>query len=133
VGRFYGVWGKAVGFGPQTTITRLDPMVAAEVEARLSRWVNWKLCILRKGMPPEGRFEVRRPGDGVTAFGLGPDQAARIVRWSQRAAARKQERGSVRGAGGEASGDLIALLTSVDPLTGELRLEDRPADSPGSA
>ncbi|MGI8751647.1 MAG: hypothetical protein ACR2MN_04940, partial [Acidimicrobiales bacterium] len=107
VGRFYGVWGRTVGFRPQTTITPLDAAVAVEVEARLARWVTWKLAALRKGMPPVTRIGARRPGDGVTAFGLGPDQAAKILRWSQRAAARKQSRGSTgRGGGGAASVDL---------------------------
>ena len=42
VGRYYGVWGRSVGFTPETTTTALDSLVALEVEARLSRWVNWK-------------------------------------------------------------------------------------------
>ncbi len=78
-----------------------------------------------KGAPPSTALAVRRQGDGVTAFGLGPDQAARIVRWSERAAARKLANGSVRGAGGGASGDLAALLRSVDLLTGEIVTNDQ--------
>ncbi|MDQ2727440.1 MAG: hypothetical protein M3Y91_06170 [Actinomycetota bacterium] len=132
VGRFYGVWGRSVGFRPQTKVTRLDPAVAVEVEARLARWVTWKLAAARNGAPPTTRFEVRRSGDGVTAFGLGPDQAARILAWSQRAAARKQpRRSSDRGGGGAASVDLPALLASMDPLTGETANND-PANGPGS-
>ncbi len=119
VGRFYGVWGRSVGFKPQTITTPLEPSVAVEVEARLARWVTWKLAALRKGMPPATRFEVRRSGDGVTAFGLGPDQAARILAWSQRAAAPKQSRrSSDRGGRGGASVDLPALLATMDALTG---------------
>ncbi|MGH9058994.1 MAG: hypothetical protein ACRDZY_05695 [Acidimicrobiales bacterium] len=114
------MWGKSVGFRPETTTTTLEPVVAAEVEARLARWVNWKLHVLRHGAPPATALAVRRPGDGVTAFGLGPDQAARIVRWSEQAAARRQAKGSLRVAGGAVPGDLIALLNSVDPLTGEI-------------
>jgi hypothetical protein len=103
--RFYGVWGKSVGFQPQATVTPLDPLVALEVEERLRRWVNWKLHVLRKGAPPATALALRRRGDGVTAFGLGPGHADRLLRWSQAAAARKRARNSWRGAGGEASGD----------------------------
>lgn len=117
VGRFYGVWGRSVGFRPQTTTTPLDPAVAVEVEAHLARWVTWKLAALRKGAPPATTFGARRLGDGVTAFGLDPNQAARILLWSQRAAARKQfRRSSGRADGGAASVDLPALLASMDPL-----------------
>lgn len=62
IGRYYGVWGRSVGFTPDTTKTDLDPAVAGEVEARLTRWVNWKLAVLRKGAPPAVRYLARRPG-----------------------------------------------------------------------
>ncbi|MGH9070998.1 MAG: hypothetical protein ACRDX8_07520 [Acidimicrobiales bacterium] len=88
--------------------------------------------MLRKGAPPSTALAVRRPGDGVTAFGLGPDQAARIVRWSERATSRKLANRSVRGAGGGASGYLAALLRSVDLLTGEIVTGDH-SDAPESA
>ncbi len=120
VGRFYGLWGKSVGFRPETTATALTPAIAAEVEARLERWVNWKLHVQRRSAPPTTKLAVRHRGDGVTAFGLGPEQAARIVRWSERAAARRQANGSQRGGGGVAPGDLPALLRSADLLTGEI-------------
>ena len=94
IGRYYGVWGRSVGFRPETTTTALDPDVAAEVDARLTRWVNWKLRAQRHGAPPTTALVVRRPGDGVTAFGLGPDRAApsssptfRSSRWPDSAAA----------------------------------------------
>jgi hypothetical protein len=125
VGRFYGVWGRSVGFRPQTTITPLDPVVASEVEARLARWVTWKLRVLRQGAPPEHRLAVRRTGDGVTAFGLGSKQAERIVAWSEKAAARKQANGRQRGAGGEGPGALIELLTAADQLTGDILPPDQ--------
>ena len=92
VGRFYGSGGRSVGFEPECTTTWLDPLVAAEVERRLVRWVGWKLAIVRHGAPPAGTFAARRRGDGVTAFGLGPDQAARLLRWSEAAATRKHRR-----------------------------------------
>jgi len=76
----YGVWGKAVGFVPDAAITAVDPAVALEIEARLSRWVNWRLHVLRAGASVSTGMAVRRGGDGITAFGLGPEQAARIVR-----------------------------------------------------
>jgi hypothetical protein len=54
VGRFYGVWGKSAGFHPEATTTMLEPLVAAEVEARLARWVNRKLHTLRKESAGDG-------------------------------------------------------------------------------
>lgn len=92
VGRFYGYWGRAVGFKPETAVTDLDFLVAMEVEQRLVRWVGLKLAVMSGGAPPSGRFAVRQRGDGVTAFGLGPDQAARLLRYSEAAAARKRVR-----------------------------------------
>ncbi len=133
VGRFYGVWGRSVGFEPETTSTALEPVVAAEVEARLARWVNWRLHVLRRGAPPSSAVALRRPGDGVTAFGLGADQAERIVAWSQAAAVRKLASGSERGAGGAASGDLLALLRSVDLMTGEVIADETPTPRTGSS
>jgi hypothetical protein len=105
IGRFYGVWGRSVGFHPQATLTALEPLVALELEARLQRWVNWKLHVLRKGAPPSSALALRRRGDGLTAFGLGPGHAERLLHWSQAAAARKRASRSWRGAGGGASGD----------------------------
>ena len=124
VGRFYGVWGKSAGFHPEATTIRLEPLIAAEVEARLARWVHWKLHTLRKGAPPANAMAIRHRGDGITAFGLGPDQAARIFHWSEQAAQRKLGRNSGVGAGGAASGDLFALLRSVDMFTGEIALPE---------
>jgi hypothetical protein len=120
VGRFYGVWGKSAGFHPEATTIRLEPLVAAEVEARLARWVNWKLHTLRRGTPAATALAVRNRGDGITAFGLGPDQAARIVHWSEQAAHRKSAKNPGVGAGGAASGDLATLLSYLDVLTGEI-------------
>jgi hypothetical protein len=128
IGRFYGCWGKSAGFQPEATVTPLDPLVAFEVEARLERWVNWKLHVLRKGAPPSTALAVRRRGDGVTAFGLGPEQATRIVRWSQAAAARKLAKNSWRGAGDAVHGDL-PIVRSVDLLTGELLSVEEPGGS----
>jgi hypothetical protein len=113
VGRFYGCWGKSVGFAPQATVTALEPLVALEVEARLERWVHWKLHVLRRGSPPSNTLVVRRRGDGLTAFGLGPDQAARVLRWSEAAAARKRARNAWWGAGGAASGDRDVLVSGA--------------------
>jgi len=128
VGRFYGSWGKSVGFRPIATVTSLEPLVAFEVEARLERWVNWKLHVLRRGAPSSTALAVRRRGDGVTAFGLGPEQAARIVRWSEAGAARKLAKNSWRGAGDAVPGDR-PLLRSVDLLTGELLSVEEPGGS----
>jgi hypothetical protein len=114
VGRFYGVWGKAVGFVPDAASRVVEPAVALEIEARLSRWVTWRLHVLRRGAPPATGMAVRRGGDGITAFGLGPDQAARIVRGSENAVARRSARDAGRVGGGEASVDPLTLLQSLD-------------------
>lgn len=124
VGRYYGVWGRQIGFKADTTTTDLDPAVALEVEARLVRWVHWKLHILRGGAPPATPFMARRSGDGVTAFGLGPEQAARIVRWSEKAVDRRRDTGRQRVAGGAAPGDLADLLRTLDLETGEILAPD---------
>lgn len=127
VGRYFGAWGRKVGFVPQMTAIPLEAAVAAEVEARLTRWVNWRIHVLRRSYEQTADPTAPRPlagrmrGDGVTAFGLTADDAARIVAWSEKAVARKRERaGHVEVAGGEADGDLLALLRRVNPLTGEL-------------
>jgi hypothetical protein len=119
VGRFYGLWGRSVGFYPHATVTPLEPPVALEVGARLQRWVNWKLHVLRKGAPPSTGLAVRRSGDGVTAFGLGPAQAERLLRWSEEAAARKRATNGHRGDGAAGPVALGGLL--VDLQTGEVR------------
>jgi hypothetical protein len=131
VGRFYGIWGRSVGFRPETMTTPLEPLVASEVEARLARWVSWKLNVLRNGAPPLHALAARRPGDGVTAFGLGPDQAARILRWSEKAAARRRVTGSRRDSGGVAPGELAALLESIDLDTGEIVFPEGPVGTTG--
>jgi hypothetical protein len=131
IGRFFGVWGKTVGFQPETTTTALDALVAYEVEARLVRWVSWKLRVLRNGAPPSGALAARRRGDGVTAFGLGPDQAARILRWSETAAARKRANGTKRVAHDTDPADLVALLNSIDVETGEIVSPEGPARATG--
>ncbi|MGH9114741.1 MAG: hypothetical protein ACRDWW_02815 [Acidimicrobiales bacterium] len=43
IGRYYGIWGRTVGFKPEAKTMVLEPAVAAEVEARLNRWVRLKL------------------------------------------------------------------------------------------
>jgi hypothetical protein len=80
--------------------------------------MNWKLRTLRNGAPAATALAVRRPGDGVTAFGLGPDHAARIVRWSAQAAARERAVHPERVAGGEAPGGIPALLKAADHMAG---------------
>jgi hypothetical protein len=120
IGRYYGVWGRNVGFKVASTATAVEPAVAAEIEARLARWLRLKLRSLR---PPDAEGPItywRRPGDGVTAFGLGPEQAARILAWSEKAAARRQARGRPRGDGREDPGAFIELLNRLDLETGEI-------------
>jgi len=88
VGRYYGRWGRKLGFNPVTEEVPLDRDVAARIERRLARWVRLKMRA--NGWRPGGRwgveepkgFEVRRLGDGVTAFGLGPSDARRLLRWA---------------------------------------------------
>lgn len=114
IGRYYGVWGRSVGFVPESTTTPISGPVAAEVEARLTRWVAWKLAVRRHGLPATNRLALRRPGDGVTAFGLGPEQAARILAWSEKAAARRLANDHPRSAGAVGPGALLEVLRSLD-------------------
>jgi hypothetical protein len=109
------VWGRPVGFVPDAATTALEPAVALEIEARLARWVNWRLHVLRRGTPATNGMAIRRRGDGVTAFGLGPEHAARIVRWSEAAAARQLAQGVGRVGGGEAPVDPLDILRSTAP------------------
>jgi hypothetical protein len=122
IGRYYGVWGRGVGFRPESTMTPIAPAIAAEVEARLNRWVRLKLRSLRphEQETTTTRFHWRRTGDGVTAFGLGPEQAARILAWSEKAAARRQASGRPRGDGGADPVAFIELLNRLDLDTGEI-------------
>jgi hypothetical protein len=90
VGRYYGYWGRQAGFEPVVEDLVLPPAVGREVERRLARWVSVKLGKRR------GAFDERRQGDGVTARGLGPVDAARVLRWSQAAADRKAQRAAQR-------------------------------------
>lgn len=97
VGQYYGRWGRTVGFNPETSEVEIDRAVAEELERRLARWVNWKLNVLSYGanrgrIVPRHGLIWRHWGDGITAFGLGPTQAARLLRWSEAAAARKAAR-----------------------------------------
>lgn len=49
--------------------------------------------MLRRGVPANTAFGLWRPADGVTVFGLGPEQAERILRWSRQAAERRRSWG----------------------------------------
>lgn len=107
LGRYYGRWGRRVGFNPVSEEVGLDMLVAWQVERRLERWVNWKLHVQRRGAPPKTAFYQRRPGDGVTAFGLGHEGATRVLKWSRDAAAREESRQArLRGSGGVAPGEM---------------------------
>lgn len=120
VGRYFGYWGRNHGFVPQVQEVAVNPLVAMEMGSRLQRWVNWKLHVLRNGAPPATSMDQRRPWDGITAFGLRPEQSMRILAWSEKAAARKVERDPRWGSGGEAPGEVTKLLRSVDVATGEV-------------
>ena len=89
-------WGRKVGFNPVVEEVEVDRDVAEEIERRLARWVNWKLFVESHGasvtLRPQTRLILRHWGDGITAFGLGPEQAARLLRWAEAAAARKAAR-----------------------------------------
>jgi hypothetical protein len=89
VGNYYGVFGRALGFEPVEQAVAVDEAVYAALERRLARAA--RLRIRSRG----GRgtnLERRRAGDGVTAFGVGPEEAGRLFRWAvqsvERAAAR---------------------------------------------
>lgn len=101
VGQYFGRWGRKVGFNPVVEEIEVDRTVAAEIERRLARWVGWKLYVDSRGAsrtlrPQTGMF-LRHWGDGITAFGLGSEQAGRVLRWSEAAAARKAYRLEQRG------------------------------------
>jgi hypothetical protein len=102
VGQYYGTWGRAQGFVPVVDELPLSQEVARQVEKRLARWVRWKLHAgslrLVNNKWASTPFDERREGDGVTAFGLGPDAAARVLKWSEAAAARKAARWAARDA-----------------------------------
>jgi hypothetical protein len=120
VGRYFGYWGRTVGFVRQEQQVALSPLVAIEMGRRLQRWVNWKLHVLRRGAPPATGMVERRPWDGITAFGLRPEQSMRLLAWSERAAGRKLERDPRWGSGGIAPGEVTKLLRSIDVATGEV-------------
>jgi hypothetical protein len=96
VGQYFGRWGRTVGFNPIVEERSVGRDVAEELERRLARWVNWKLRVESRGtsrtLVPKTALILRFWGDGITAFGLGPEQAARLLRWSEAAAARKAAR-----------------------------------------
>jgi hypothetical protein len=96
VGQYFGRWGRKVGFNPVAEEVEVDRAVAAELERRLSRWVGWKLFVESHGssrtLKPKTAMFMRHWGDGITAFGLGPEQAGRLLAWSEAAAARKAAR-----------------------------------------
>ena len=93
VGQYFGRWGRKVGFNPVAEEIEVDRAVAEELESRLARWVGWKLYVDSHGasrtLIPQTRMFLRHWGDGITAFGLGSEQAVRLLRWSEAAAARK--------------------------------------------
>jgi hypothetical protein len=96
VGQYFGRWGGKVGFNPVVEEVEVDRAVAHELERRLARWVGGKLYVESHGAsrtlhPQTGMF-LRHWGDGITAFGLGPEQAGRLLRWSQAGADRKASR-----------------------------------------
>ena len=103
IGQYFGRWGRKVGFNPVAEEVAVSRAVAEELERRLARWVAWKLLVDSKGasrtLHPKTRMILRHWGDGITAFGLGPEQAARLLRWSEAAAARKAARNSARRSG----------------------------------
>jgi hypothetical protein len=128
VGRYYGTWGRDVGFVPQKRVLELDSLVAREVERRLARWVTWKLRLRRvPGVPREGLL-LRNRGDGVTAFGLTEEQAYRVLGWAEAAARRKIER-----RGGGSGGVAPAKLQGSSDLRWTWRLEKLSQSSTAAA
>jgi hypothetical protein len=88
IGRYYGTWGRGVGFKPETTLTVLDPAVALEVETRLLRWVRWKLHVLRRGVEPSTQLGRRVPGALVELLGsIDPETGEILLSGQQEAAA----------------------------------------------
>jgi hypothetical protein len=90
VGHYFGRWGRRAGFNPVVEEIVIDRAVAWEAERRLARWVRLKLRSQRGRRSVDATaFAERREGDGVTALGLGPAEAMRVLRWAEAAAARK--------------------------------------------
>ncbi|HET9691113.1 MAG TPA: hypothetical protein VFP61_08165, partial [Acidimicrobiales bacterium] len=56
---------------------------------------------------------ARLVGDGITAFGLGPDQAERLLRYATTAAERRRAK-RAGGGDGEADVDPLTLLRHLD-------------------
>ncbi len=114
VGQYFGRWGRKVGFNPVVEEVTVDRAVARELESRLSRWVGWKLYVESRGrsrtLNPQTRLILRHWGDGITAFGLGPEQARRLLQWSEAAAARKAARGQLASSCQDNSGTLDASV-----------------------
>jgi hypothetical protein len=89
-GRYYGTWGREEGFLPIVEELEEDTAVVREFERRLARLIRWRLAVKRRGAPERpGGFGERRFGDGLTAYGVGPADAGRLLRWSRAAAERK--------------------------------------------
>ena len=116
VGRYWGTFGRSRGFVPTTEELPLDYLVGLEIARRLERWVNWKLHVQRRGAPRKpGGLARRHPQDGITAFGMRPEQTMRVVEYSQAAAARKRGKGRVTawGSGGAAPGEITKLANQA--------------------
>ena len=119
VGRYWGWWPGTVEFVPDVRKVSIDWRVGVELSQRLGRWVRWRMRA--RGVSLE-KFDLRKPGDGVTAFALSREDFVRVLRWSEAAVERKIERRgrwTLRG-GGPAVGAGDAVRASIDVATGEI-------------
>jgi hypothetical protein len=91
VGRYFNYVGKTVGFKPDESTIVVNDAVAYELERRLERLVRWKIMAKRARYGHSGpiTFDLRRAGNGVSAFGVRRDQVPTLLFRCEAAAARK--------------------------------------------
>jgi hypothetical protein len=91
VHRYWGIWGKKEGFSPVERTEEVSPDVAAQLERRSVLLVRLRLRAQAQWRDTEGRvgnFDQRRWGDGVTLYGVRPEEQARLRNWAEAAARR---------------------------------------------
>ena len=94
VGRYYGIVGENLGFKPVEEPLVVSDAVAYEIERRLDRLVRWRIMAKRVGYGYTGpiNFDRRRTGNGLVAFGVGPEDVLKLLARCERAAARQGSR-----------------------------------------
>ena len=91
VGHYWGTLGKKEGFRPVEHTAEVSADVAAELERRLAFHVRSRLRGQARWRDAEGRvgnFDLRRWGDGVTLYGIRPEDQARLQKCAEAAASK---------------------------------------------